>query len=178
MTTSTMTHPLADCLLADAPDPACAESLALFGQFVGRWDLEVTNHVAEGGPATIPGEWHFGWALGGRAVADVWIAPSRAHRRATGDPRGEHGTTIRFPDPALGAWRSTWLGPVDLEVLAFLGRAVGEEIHLTGSFEDGVDTRWAFSDITPSSFAWRAEESHDGGASWRLLRTFRATRVS
>jgi len=26
------------------------------------------------------GEWHFGWALDGRALADVWISPSRAAR--------------------------------------------------------------------------------------------------
>jgi hypothetical protein len=37
---------------------------------------------------------------------------------------------------------------------------------------DGLDDepaeRWAFRDITPNSFRWTGEISHDGGQAWHL----------
>jgi hypothetical protein len=84
-------------LHADGPAPEHAAELMLFGQFVGDWELDVTWFHPDGSTTTLPGSWSFGWILGGRGVQDVWLVPGR-----------EHGTTIRFYDPALGAWRSTW----------------------------------------------------------------------
>jgi hypothetical protein len=112
---------------------------------------------------------------GGRAVQDVWIAPSREVRGA-GDI-GEWGTTLRFYDPDLGAWRSTWIGPEKRAVLPFVGRQVDDEIILEGTFEDDLLTRWIFSDITPSSFRWRAVDSSDGGTTWTLLQEMSASRA-
>ena len=69
--------------------------LGTFGQFIGSWDLD---WYIEG--ARAKGELHFGWVLGGRAIQDVWVVPGRFH-----------GSTLRFYDRALGAWRSTWIEP-------------------------------------------------------------------
>jgi hypothetical protein len=66
--------------LSDRPDDELAIELELFGQFVGSWDVSVTNYQPDGSTITIPAEWHFAWALGGRAIQDVWIAPSREAR--------------------------------------------------------------------------------------------------
>ncbi len=159
---------------ADGPDPALADRLMLFGQFVGSWDLDVTQYDANGNASSLAGEWHFGWALAGRAVADVWICPRRG---PGGSSPGEHGVTIRFYDELLGAWRSTWVGPQRRLVRAFVARAVGDRIVLEGSFEPGVTTRWVFSDITESTFLWRNEESRDG-QTWRLTETFAARRAA
>lgn len=158
---------------ADGPDPQLADRLQLFGQFVGSWDLEVTTYDAAGNGVTVPGEWHFGWALAGRAVADVWICPRRSAQVA-GDG-AEHGASLRFYDESLGAWRSTWIGPVRGIVRPFLARPTDEGIVLEGSFSEGVATRWVFSSITPTSFRWRNEETRDGG--WHLNQTFEATRA-
>ena len=158
---------------ADGPDPALAERLHLFGQFVGSWDLSVTDIDADGVETHRSGEWHFGWALAGRAVADVWISPRRT---AAGDSPGEHGLSLRFYDQSVDAWRSTWMGPARGIVLSFLARPSVEGIALEGRHA-GVDRRWSFSDITPSSFRWRNEESADGGAHWRLVQTFMARRA-
>jgi len=151
--------------LSSGPDQEFADELELFGQFVGSWDVSVTNYRADGSSTTIPAEWHFAWALGGRAIQDVWIAPSReARERDQSD--GEWGTTIRFYDREIDAWRSTWLGPRHHIVMPFIARLVGDEIVLEGSFEEGVTTRWIFSDITPQSFSWRSVESRDDGETW------------
>ena len=158
---------------ADGPDLALADRLTLFGQFVGSWDLDVTNYDVNGDPSHVEGEWHFGWALAGRAVADVWICPRRT---PDGSSPGEHGVTIRFYDELLGAWRSTWIGPFRRLVRPFVARGVDDRIVLEGSFEPGVTTRWVFSDITPNTFKWRNEESRDGH-SWTLTQTFDARRV-
>jgi hypothetical protein len=99
--------------------------------------------------------------LGGRAIQDAWIAPSRAERVSGRD--SEWGATLRFYDETIDAWRSTWIGPRNRVVMPFLGRNVGDEIVLEGSFEDGVLTRWIFSEITPDSFSWRGVDSTDDG---------------
>jgi hypothetical protein len=134
----------------------------------------VTNHRPDGSSETIPAEWHFAWALGGRAIQDVWIAPSRAEGVSGRD--GEWGATLRFYDDSIDAWRSTWIGPRNRIVMPFLARSVGDEIVLEGSFEDGVRTRWIFSEITPDVFSWRAVDSRDDGESWRLLKEMKARR--
>lgn len=156
---------------ANGPAPGLAERLHLFGQFVGSWDLTVTSIDRDGVETTLPGEWHFGWALAGRAVGDVWICPRRTS--AGGSP-GEHGLSLRFYDESIDAWHSTWMGPVRGIVRPFIAGPHGDRIVLEGAF-DGVETRWSFSDITPTSFRWRNEESTDG-RSWRLVQAFEARR--
>lgn len=158
---------------ADGPADGMADRLHLFGQFVGSWDLSVTDIDPDGAETTRPGEWHFGWTLAGRAVADVWICPRRT---SDGRSPGEHGLSLRFLDEGLGAWRSTWMGPGRGIVRQFVARPRGDGIVLEGCF-DGVDTRWSFSDITPSTFTWRNEESVDGKRTWRTVQRFAAQRA-
>jgi hypothetical protein len=163
---------LADAFAADLPSPGAVDDLALFGQFVGSWDLEVTDIAPDGAEITSAGEWHFGWALGGRAVADVWICPRRG---PDGRSPGEHGVSVRFPDPAVGGWRSAWVGPGKRAVHRFVARDEGDEIVLSGA-SDGRDLRWTFSHITPTTFRWRNEVSADGGRTWRVQQRFVARR--
>jgi hypothetical protein len=167
--------PPLDVLLADGPDPELVDELRLFGQLVGSWDLEVVYHD-EGGRRKLSAEWHFTWALNGRAVLDVWIAPSRRDRER-GEPPVEWGTSLRFYDPRIDAWRSTWVGPTKGLVLPFLARPAGDEIVLEGRHDDVTLTRWIFSAITPSSFSWRAVESDDGGTTWALRQEMWARRA-
>lgn len=163
-------------LRANGPLPELTDHLMLFGQLVGAWDVDVVNHRPDGTKTEVQAEWHFGWALAGRAVVDVWIAPRRSRREAAG--LGEWGMTVRFFDPAINAWRSTWHGPGRGLVLPFVARPVGDEIVLEGSFEEGNVTRWIFSEITPARFSWRAIESADGGTTWVTVQQMAARRVS
>jgi len=169
--------PFLDALAAHGPIARHAEELEQFGRFVGSWDLEVTYYNPDGSvKRTLPGEWHFGWVLEGRAIQDVWIVPPRAQRATTDPAPGEYGVTLRFYDERIGAWRSTWHGPVHGIVWPFIARQVGDEMVLERTDETGEMSRWIFSQITPESFHWRAETSRDQGRSWRLDQVMLARR--
>lgn len=161
---------------ASGPDGRYESELMLFGQFVGAWSVDVVYYNADGSVRwRTPGEWHFDWVLEGRAIADVWMVPPRAQRAPRSESPGEFGMTLRFYDPRLKAWRSTWHGPVNGYVLPFVARSVGDEIILE-RVEHGEITRWIFDSIQVGSFHWRAITSRDSGASWRLDQEMFATR--
>lgn len=150
------------------------DELMLFGQFVGSWSLEWTGGDP---PTAATGELHVGWVLGGRAVQDVWIVPGRGQPGEGQPPLGFYGSTIRFYDPTVGAWRSTWIEPVNGRVRRFIGRPEGADIVLV-SDEDDPPLRWRFTDIEPGSFTWRAETSRDGGTTWAFDEQMLARRTT
>jgi hypothetical protein len=159
---------------AAAPRPELADRLGVFAPLIGSWDLVVEYLDADGGVETREdGEWHFGWALDGRALADVWISPSRA-ARARGARDGEWGLSLRFWDEAAGAYRSTWHGPLRGWLIPFTARPTDDGLALEGE-RDGTRLRWTFSELTDDSFRWRAEEASGGGA-FRVVQRFAATR--
>lgn len=160
--------PMLEALRAEGPDARLTAKLNLFGQFVGSWTLEITNYFPGGGSETVPGEWHFGWVLQGRAVQDVYIARAGRHQ--------EHGTAVRIYDPAQDAWRIAWSGPMRGRQILLTGRAREQEIVLEGA-ENTVRLRWIFSDLRGTSFRWRALQSEDDGATWKTVQEFRAQRM-
>jgi len=170
------TDTMIDALRASGPHADLADRLMLFGQFVGAWEVDITNYGPDGTVARVPGEWHFGWALEGRAVMDVWIAPRRSLRGWT--ESGEYGATVRIFDPAIDAWRSTWIGPAKGAVKPFIARQMGDEIVLEGRFGEGRLERWIFSDIAPAGFHWRYVASDDGGSTWTTVQEMAARRAS
>jgi len=154
-----------------------ASKLMLFGRFVGSWHLAWSGTDTTGQSATMSGELHFGWVLGGRAVQDVWIVPGRGQPGEGQPPLAFYGSTIRFYDPVIDAWRSTWIEPVNRRVRRFIGRVSGDDIVLLSDEED-PQLRWRFTDITAGSFTWRAETSYDGGATWQFDEQMLATRIN
>src|SRR5262249_14351613 len=144
-----------------ADGPAVGVDLSLFGQFAGSWILDCTEYEPDGASAARRGARHSGYALGGRAMTDVWILPDV-----------EHGVSVRFPDPDVGAgvWRSTWVGPGRRRTHTFLASRIGPEIVL-----EGGDLRWTFSDIEADAFRWRNEAQRPDGT-WWLQQAFRVWR--
>jgi hypothetical protein len=179
-------------LTAIGPVPPHERELAQFGRFIGSWDLDVRYYTDDGSVRRhVAGEWHFGWVLEGRAIMDVWTVPPRVERvaAAPAEPPGEYGATLRFYDPRIGAWRSTWHGPVHGVVWPFIARPAGDApgdgprdaMVLERTDEAGALVRWIFSDLepdpaAPDAFRWRAVESMDGGTTWLLRQTMIATR--
>ncbi|MFH0302457.1 hypothetical protein AAFX91_35860 [Bradyrhizobium sp. 31Argb] len=107
-------NPFLEALGADGAAADRAGKMDLYGRFVGSWDLDVTHIAEDGTRRERKGEWHFGWALEGRAIQDVWIVPPRGELReadATANANS-YGTTLRVYDGELDAWLIQWTDPV------------------------------------------------------------------
>jgi hypothetical protein len=157
---------LAELLLADGPAPDRADRMALYGRFVGAWEMDAVIHADDGQQHTGRGKIRFGWALEGRAVQDVWILPGVFY-----------GTTLRIYDPGMDAWHIIWSDPLRQYYARQIGRAQGADIVQVGQTHTGVPTRWSFTDITADSFRWRGERSLDDEATWHLQAEMLARRV-
>lgn len=170
---------LLDVLPASGPgevDPAHQ----LYSPLRGDWDVTVVDHLADGTRRTGTGEWHFDWVLEGRAMQDVWISPKRGERQSVGRTTAfdRYGTTVRYFDPAIDAWRLTWVNPAQNYVATLVGRGQGRDIVQEGTGEDGTRLRWTFSNITADAFSWRGELSVDSGRTWRTAQEMSARRVA
>ncbi len=154
------------------PDPEMRDKLMLFGQFVGDWDIvEARYPQPDGTEIKHKGEIHFGWILDGRAIQDVWITYQDNPPRVV-----PVGTTIRFYEARIDAWRSIWISPKHGVIQTFVARRVGDEIVLEGRTGEGFPEHWTFSEITPNSFRWRSVESHDNQRTWKLTEEMRVHR--
>jgi hypothetical protein len=144
---------LVDSLLA-GPNPA----LALFGQFVGDWDMDIRFHDQDGTRTYHEtGRWDFGWVLDGHAIQDVLSFPTPAGRGI--------GTTLRTYSAARDEWQIVYLGAVSGITAILHGGREGDDIVLRGIDADGHN-RWTFSDIRTDSFEWTGELSPDGITYW------------
>ena len=174
-----MTSAFLDALGADGPSADRAGKMDLYGRFIGSWDLDVRQFADDGRERRRAGEWHFGWALEGRAIQDVWIVPPRGELRQ-GDATAKinsYGTTLRIYDPGADAWHIFWSDPRNQYFSRQLGRAEGDRIVQVGADGTGSSVRWSFSRITENSFRWLGERSRDG-ADWHLEVEFLARRAT
>jgi hypothetical protein len=160
-------------LPADHPDPALAEKLRLFGQFVGDWTIDARYPQPDGSEIRRTGAVHFRWILGGRAIQDTFS-------NLQGNPPREvaAGTTVRLYDPKQDAWLCVWVSPPQNVMRTFIGRPVDGEIVLEETTAGGHRERWIFSEITPQSFRWRAVDSPDDGKTWSTLEEMRVNRAT
>jgi hypothetical protein len=173
---------LASVLIADAPAGDRADKLGLYGWLIGSWDADVIAHSSDGKRHEGQGEIHFGWALEGRAIQDVWMIPRRKDR-VPGAPAlpaagNWYGTTLRVYDPTIDAWRIFWIDPATNAFRQQIGRQRGADIVQEGQMDSGALSRWRFTQITPRSFRWLGESSPDHGNSWRLAVEVLARRTS
>ncbi len=154
------------------------ESADAYGWLVGSWDLDVRVYGVDVGSLGLEGEAHFGWALEGRAVQDVWIMPRRSQRAGEPDrTRNMYGTTLRVWDPSIQAWRVTWINPVNGGRDELIGRRSGADIVQVGTHSDGTPIRWIFTEIGSDSFRWIGEALEPDGRTWKLEGEFRARRI-
>jgi hypothetical protein len=145
------------------PSPTLGEEAQTFDRLIGSWDADFSFHRDDGTVYHKKGELHFGWVMDGHAVQDLWI----------GYPTGEQkartiGTTFRFFDTKLKQWRVVFINPQFNYVVTTQGGREGDRIVLRGLDSDRLPIRWTFSEITPQSFHWTGEKSHDGGKTWVL----------
>jgi hypothetical protein len=160
-------------LAAEGPHPDHRAELMTFGQFVGRWEMDVRLFDREGRLAThVPATWTFAWVLDGRAVQDVLVFGSADGGAPTG-----RGSTLRYFDPTSGLWQVYWLGVMTGTTVRLKGKPAADDILLEGVDVDGSPLRWRFRDVTADRFHWTGHASDDGGRSWRLEQEMDARRV-
>jgi hypothetical protein len=162
---------LPEALLASGPAADRAANMMLYGQFVGSWDGKVVVHEVDGGRRESSSEVHFGWVLGGRAVQDVWIAPSR-HARQPAEHDRMYGTTLRVYDPRSDVWHITWIDPVRQAYDRMIGRKVGDDIVQEYRNQQGTRCQWLFTEITAQSFHWISRDCADERAGWNVRAEF------
>jgi hypothetical protein len=155
------------------------ESDDIYGWLVGSWELDIrwywgTDVSGRG----LRAEAHFGWALEGRAIQDVWIMPKVADRKGPPDKTmNMYGTTLRVWDPSIRAWRITWINPAGDHYEQQIGRRVGQDVVQVGTQPNGTTTRWTFSEITDDSFRWTGESLNADGRTWKLEGDFLVKRM-
>src|SRR5271167_983878 len=115
-----------EALASAKPAADRADKMNLYGWLIGRWTMDATVHLGDGGTHRGPGEIHFGWVLEGRAIQDVWMIPRRSGRvpdaPALPIAGNWYGTTLRIYDPALDAWRIYWIDPATNSFRQQIGR--------------------------------------------------------
>jgi hypothetical protein len=150
----------------------------LYGWLIGSWDMDVLHYRADVRERHLTGEIHFGWALEGRAVQDVWIMPRVADRSVQREPGLDmYGTTLRVWDPSIAAWRVTYINPVNGQRDELIGRRIGRDIVQIGTRANGTPIRWNFTAITTDSFRWTGAALAADGVTWKVGGDFIATRV-
>jgi len=145
------------------PSPSLGEEAQTFDRLIGSWDADFGFPQPDGTVRHKKGELHFGWVMDGHAVQDLWIGyPTGGQKERT------IGTTFRFFDTKLKQWRIVFINPQYNYVVTTQGGREGDRIVLRGLDSDSLPIRWTFSEITPQSFHWQGEKSHDGGNTWVL----------
>jgi hypothetical protein len=175
-------HVAADTLLNALSAPGRCTDIDdaddVYGWLVGSWRMQVLHYREDLRAAPLQGEIQFGWVLEGRAVQDVWIMPPREQR--TGTRLAAHDmycTTLRIWDPALRAWRVTYLNPATGQRDELIGRRIGAEIVQIGTHANGTPIRWNFTDISRDAFHWTGVALAPDGVTWKLEAEFAAQRV-
>jgi hypothetical protein len=164
---------LLEGLGAKGPVGPLRERLQLFGQFVGDWEIFPGQAAHDPGLRREPtGEVHWRWVLGGLGVQDVWGHIDPGSKRLV-----PQGSTLRFFDPGLQAWRSTWIAPYQRKVRKFIGRQEGSEIVLREKNRGWKGEHWIFSKITHNSFRWRAETRFSSRGTWTIIQQYWIRRV-
>ena len=152
--------------------------MMLFGQFVGRWDVNVA-FFDEDGTKTYDqrGLWAFSWVLDGRAVQDVLVYPNPNLAMSMRAGERRIGSTMRWFDPSLDVWHVVWMGVVSGDLGVMIARQVGEEIWIEERERDGSLTRWIFTEMTTNAFRWKGMVSRDQGKTWKLGQEMFARRL-
>ena len=157
----------AQALIAKRRSPEIEDHEDVYARLLGAWDVQSRDRTDNGTFAVIEGEWYFVRTLEGRAVQDVWIAPTRASRRTGVSRANLYGTSVRAFDPQTRRWQVTWFNPVTGAFAMLQTRMAGERIVQEGALSDGPRIRWIFQEITEMTFHWTGEAQLPDGR-WRL----------
>lgn len=173
-----MNEEFVSSLLSNEASSELSNDERLYDRLIGSWNARVIDYDADGSQTETAGEWHFSYALDGRAVQDVFIVPTRSER--TSEPpkiRNRYGTSVRFFHPVHREWTVTWINPVTGAHNILVAQKEGDDIIQNGRDTDGSLMRWGFTHIIDASARWYGERSRDEGKTWQLEAEFFLTRI-
>jgi hypothetical protein len=150
-------------IVAEGPAKDAPEEILQFGRLVGAWECTGFTRQKDGSWQPNPwlNKWTWYWALGGRAVQDVWEAPPESPAGAS------TGTNLRIYDPATGKWHMAWTTTLTNRFDLFTATQQGEEMVMEGHIPARGPrpehfARITFHDIGERSYLWRYEASLSG----------------
>ncbi len=146
----------------------------IYANFIGEWDFEWISNAGTSEEFRVKGEWLFVRALNGRAIADLFICPSREERKQAGMPEGEYGLSVRTYSPETRTWHVCYSCGGKPDVLESIPARNGDIVHHLVNKE--YKSIWAFTEITDTSFHWSNRTSQDNGQSWITVGDVYATR--
>ncbi|HKQ67686.1 MAG TPA: hypothetical protein VJT73_00030 [Polyangiaceae bacterium] len=161
-----MNDTLSAVLMAKGPHPTLGRHAETYGRVIGSWKGELYDHFSGPSVQKQSVEAHFSWVLDGRAVQDVWIAPSRSERGGA-SALDWYGTTLRVFDPKSESWRIVWSDPVSEHRIELEGRRRGDDVVQLG-LRGGRPIRWVFTEISGDAFRWQGHVLDYDGVTWRL----------
>lgn len=170
-TAAEMSNAFAQALVSQSRSPEIEAQEDVYAKLLGAWDVQARDRTDNGTFLVTEGEWFFARTLEGRAVQDVWIAPTRANRRTAVPRANRYGTSVRTFDPRTRSWQVTWFNPVTGACNVLQTRMEAERIVQEGTLGDGRRIRWIFQEITDTTFHWTGEGQQPDG-SWRLEAEF------
>jgi len=166
-----------DALVARSPNITLAENAGEFARLIGSWNVQVLDAERDGSKRVSQGEWHFGWALEGRAIQDVLIVPERKHRGRDMPTIGNrYMTTLRVFDSREVIWRTFTIDPLNNVYLVMAAREIDGRIALEGSGVTGDLHRVTLSDISQNSF--KLSEERAEGENWAITMELEARRAA
>ena len=162
----------AEALISGSRSPEISAQEDIYAPLLGVWDVVARDRSEDGTFQVSRGEWLFSRTLEGRAVQDVWIVPTRNHRRTNATRlANRYGTSVRTIDPETRRWQVTWFNPVTGAFDVLITRTDGKRIIQEGTRRNGQRMRWIFQEITENTFHWTGESQLSDG-SWRLEAEF------
>lgn len=166
---------LLELLVADGPASDDSDRLMEFGRFVGSWELDVSYFGADGSEERTTAKWQWEWVLGGRAILDVLMLPTRP----PAPPTDGYHTLLRVFDASQGRWKVVWIAPQHSIVYKLTGSFTndGGVVLLSDPGED-EPSKWVFSEVTDDTFLWEGFTMDAPDNEWRLEQRMTARRTS
>lgn len=163
--------------ISNGPHTQNQEKLALFGKFVGEWDIDIEffNDLGESTFQGI-GAWEFAWVLDGRVLQDVLTYPDLNYPNSFLPDERNIGTSLRLYDPKSDAWQVIWLGASSGNICFLKSTQIDDDLVLERKEEGSAYLQWRFSEVTDDSFTWTGHYSNDKGNTWLLEQKMLARR--
>lgn len=162
-------------LAANKPALDDRDKLMQFGRFVGSWELDVSYFSTDGSEDRTTAEWHWGWALGGKAILDILVLPTQPNA----PPSDGYHTLMRIYDSSQDLWKVVWVAPLYGIVYKLSGSFTedGGVVLLSDAGEDNP-SKWVFSEVTENAFLWEGFTKGALDDEWRLEQRMTARRTA